>query len=428
MEKRKPTPFTIVLWVLLAVFSIAVMILAPQTLAGYQRLLTEKNATPTPTADVQSALLVTLDPRNTPSPTLLVLRIGTAGDEVDRLQQRLLDLGYYSGEVDGKFGQGTAEAVRLFQQQHGLEADGVAGNDTRTALYAENAATYIPTPSPSPTASQYQKGDRNNGVRALQQRLKDLGFYTSSVDGDYGGGTEEAVRLFQNQHGLEADGVATSQTLAMLDSDQAKQAVATPTPDPAALPVLVNKEHPVDDDYKPSNLVNLRKTLPSGLAFVKGSDIQGDRAAVQALQTMLEAAKEVGITGFQVSAGYRSVKYQRQIFNKQVEDLVAEGRKRESAISVTRLTMADPGASEHHTGLAFDLTVADTIFKGTKQQIWLHKNCWDYGFVIRYQEDKEKITGFLAEAWHVRYVGVAHSIVMRDKNLCLEEYLDSLTK
>ena len=71
--------------------------------------------------------------------------------------------------------------------------------------------------------------------------------------------------------------------------------------------------------------------------------------------------------------------------------------------------MADPGSSEHHTGLAFDITVAGTIFKGTEQQIWLHEHCWDYGFIIRYQEDKEKITGFLAECWHIRYVGLPHS-------------------
>ena len=101
----------------------------------------------------------------------------------------------------------------------------------------------------------------------------------------------------------------------------------------------------------------------------------------------------------------------------------AEGFTQEKAVSATRNTVADPGASEHHTGLAFDITVAGTIFKGTEQQIWLHKHCWDYGFIIRYQEDKEDITGFLAECWHIRYVGLPHSTEMRDRNLCLEEYL-----
>lgn len=426
MEKRKLTPFTIALWALVAVLAVLILVLAPKTLNDYQRMQTEISATPTPTANVESMLLVTFDPSNTPSPTPLILKSGGVGDEVTRLQARLLELGFYTGEVDGKFGQGTNEAVKLFQTQHNLTADGVAGNDTLTALYAVSAQTFVPTPQPSPTPSMLQKGDRNDSVRALQERLQELGFYNSSVDGDYGSGTQEAVRLFQSQHGLSPDGIATSETMALLSSDEAKQIVTTPTPDPAIIPMLVNKNHPVASNYKASDLVNLRETLSSDLVYVKGSDIEGSRQAVSALEDMLEAAKSDGITGFQVSAGYRSIAYQQELFDQKVNAYLAEGRKRESAISATRLTVSDPGASEHHTGLAFDMTVAGTTFKGTEQQIWMHKYCWDYGFIIRYQEDKEKITGIIAEAWHIRYVGVQHSIVMRDQNLCLEEYVEQL--
>ena len=67
--------------------------------------------------------------------------------------------------------------------------------------------------------------------------------------------------------------------------------------------------------------------------------------------------------------------------------------------------------------------VPGSIFKGTEEQKWLHRHCWEYGFVIRYQEDKEKITGYLAECWHVRYVGLPYSLDMLDRNQCLEEYL-----
>ena len=126
---------------------------------------------------------------------------------------------------------------------------------------------------------------------------------------------------------------------------------------------------------------------------------------------------------WQVSAGYRSYKYQKKLFDQQVSEYRSEGFSESNAISATRQTVADPGTSEHHTGLAFDITVPGTIFEGTAEQIWLHKHCWDYGFVIRYQKDKEDITGYLAECWHIRYVGKAHSIPMRDRNLCLEEYL-----
>lgn len=423
MDKRKPSIKTIVMWALLAALIVVIALLAPKTWQDYQTLETERNATPTPTSDVSSALMVTIDPNNTPTPTIMLLKVGTKGDEVKRLQERLKQLGYYTGEVDGQYGQGTADAVKLFQNQHNLLSDGIAGENTRSILYGENAETYVPTPAPSETPASLSKGDAGDTVRAMQERLKILGYYNGNVDGDFGGGTQEAVRLFQSQNSLNVDGVAAEQTLSLLYSDDARQAAVTPTPDPSAMPSLVNKKYPVSSDDRPGDLVLLRNVLPSSLVYVKGSEIEGDRTAVAALQTMLEAAAADGVTGWQISAGYRSYNYQQTLFDRQVKQYQAEGMSRDKAVSATRLTVADPGTSEHHTGLAFDVTVAGTTFKGTDQQKWLHKNCWDYGFIIRYQEDKEKITGFLAEAWHIRYVGVKHSVVMRDKNLCLEEYL-----
>ena len=59
---------------------------------------------------------------------------------------------------------------------------------------------------------------------------------------------------------------------------------------------------------------------------------------------------------------------------------------------------------------------------------WLKEHCWDYGFILRYNKDKESITGFLAEPWHFRYVGIEHAKIMQDENLCLEEYLEEYTK
>ena len=334
-------PITLVLCAMLAGGAVAVALLLPGTLDSRRTLEIERAATPTPTADVRSMLMVTLDPANTPAPTPMLLKTGVKGDEVTRLQQRLKELGYYDGEVDG----------------------------------------------------------------------------------DFGGGTEEAVRLYQRQNGLDVDGIAAEKTFASLYSDNARQVTITPTPDPAQMPLLVNREHPVGADYEPDDLVKLKNVMPSSLVTVKGSDIEGDRTAANAMIEMFEAAKADGVTGWQISAGYRSYEYQQELFDEQVAEYRAEGFTQEKAVSATRNTVADPGASEHHTGLAFDITVAGTIFKGTEQQIWLHKHCWDYGFIIRYQEDKEDITGFLAECWHIRYVGLPHSTEMRDRNLCLEEYL-----
>ena len=86
--------------------------------------------------------------------------------------------------------------------------------------------------------------------------------------------------------------------------------------------------------------------------------------------------------------------------------------------------MADPGTSEHHTGLAFDLAITgEASFGATKQSVWLAQHCWEYGFIIRYPSDKTAITRISYEPWHVRYVGTEHALIMRDENLCLEEYI-----
>ena len=416
-------PVTIILCVLLIGAVAAVVLIAPGTMEAKRILHIEQAATPTPTADVRSMLMITPDPNVTPKPTPFLLKNGVEGDEVKNLQRRLKELGYYSGGVDGQYGPGTQDAVIRFQTQHGLTADGIVGEGTRSAVYAQAAQTFIPTPAPTPTPGLLKKGDDGESVKAMQQRLKELGYYNGSVDGDFGGGTEEAVRLFQSQNGLDVDGVAAKKTFSLLYSEDAKQVTVTPTPDPNAMPMLVNRDHPIDESYQPRDLVKLKNVIPSSVATVKGSDIEGDRTAVNAMIEMFKDAHAEGIDDWQISAGYRSYKYQKKLFDNSVQDFRNQGFSQANAVSATRQTVADPGTSEHHTGLAFDITVPGTIFKGTPEQIWLHKHCWDYGFVIRYQEDKESITGYLAECWHIRYVGLPHSITMRDRNLCLEEYL-----
>lgn len=423
--KPKIRPMTAICGVVLAAGIVATACLTPGAMQAKQTLQVELAATPTPTADVRSMLLVTPDPNSTPAPTALLLKQGAKGDEVTRLQTRLKELGYYAGEVDGQYGPGTQSAVIAFQRQNGLTADGIAGESTREAVYAAAAPAFAPTPSPSPSAAKelYKKGSKGDGVRRMQEKLKELGYYNGEVDGAFGGGTEEALRLFQSQNGLEADGMAAEKTFAVLYGESAKPMTAAPTPDPDAPPMLVNRSHPVEESYRPGDLVKLKNVIPSSLATVKGDDIQGDRAAVNAMIDMFRAAHNDGVTRWQISAGYRSYSYQQKLFDRQVQSYENEGFSHSKAVSATRKTVADPGTSEHHTGLAFDITVPGISFKGTDEQKWLHEYCWDYGFIIRYQEEKESITGYLAECWHIRYVGLPHSTAMRDRDQCLEEYL-----
>lgn len=418
--------------ILIVALSCAILIVGAAAVLNGQAYAREKAVTPTPSITPRT-VRITDDPAlPTSTPTPRLLQLNSVGVEVKEMQSRLKELGYYGGEVDGQFGSGTRAAVESFQRQHGIEADGVAGETTLTRLYSAQAQGFVatPTPSPTPESATLSGGAQGEAVKRLQQRLADLGFYTGKIDGDYGKGTRSAVTAFQRQHGLEADGIAGEKTQRMLYSDQAKQFTATPTPEAIQvmagdLPLLVNKDHPIGADFVPADLVDMSKYCDSSLVKIKYKGTQGVREAVDALMEMLRAAQADGITNWQVSAAYRSVKDQQDIMEEKVKSLMnSNGLSREKAASAARQTVADPGTSEHHTGLAFDMTVPGTsTFLGTDQCTWLHAHCWDYGFVIRYQKDKEDITGFLAEAWHIRYVGKEHSVVMRDRNLCLEEYI-----
>ena len=87
--------------------------------------------------------------------------------------------------------------------------------------------------------------------------------------------------------------------------------------------------------------------------------------------------------------------------------------------------VAKPGTSEHELGLAIDFnSVDEENFKNTAEAKWLAAHCAEYGFVIRYPEDKESVTGIIYEPWHVRYVGTENAKRMTELNMCLEEYVD----
>ena len=194
-----------------------------------------------------------------------------------------------------------------------------------------------------------------------------------------------------------------------------------------SLPMLVNKEHPVDEDFVPADLVLLSDVLDTSLVKIKYKDIRAVRTAAEALETMLEAAKADGIKNWQISTAYRTIDAQKSLLNQKIKAYQKDhpGWSTSKARSAALRTVAEPGCSEHHLGLAFDINVPNTsAFKGTRQCKWLHAHCWEYGFIVRYQADKESITGFTAEEWHIRYVGTEHSLAIRELGFCLEEYLD----
>ncbi|MDX1691302.1 MAG: peptidoglycan-binding protein [Acidimicrobiia bacterium] len=144
-----------------------------------------------------------------------VLRPGDRGDAVADLQELLVDLGYDPGPADGVFGSKVASAVRTFQSDRGLAADGAVGPRTRAALDAEQDRLGS-VGSTAPDDPTLRPGDRGDGVRRLQQDLTAAGHDPGPIDGVYGPGTIAAVRGFQRAAGLVVDGKAGRNTLARL--------------------------------------------------------------------------------------------------------------------------------------------------------------------------------------------------------------------
>jgi peptidoglycan hydrolase-like protein with peptidoglycan-binding domain/SH3-like domain-containing protein len=172
----------------------------------------------------------------TPTPTIaaptVTLRKGDSGDGVKALQQRLADLGYFSGTIDSKFGTSTQTALKAFQKKNGLSQDGVCGAQTRTVLFGASPVYATTTASPSPTATTeitednvvvIKSGSRGAAVLSLQKRLVELKYYTSRLDGVYLEDDISAVRAFQKNNSLTVDGVAGYTTQKQLYSSSAVQ-------------------------------------------------------------------------------------------------------------------------------------------------------------------------------------------------------------
>ncbi|QCJ45312.1 D-alanyl-D-alanine carboxypeptidase family protein [Bacillus sp. S3] len=207
------------------------------------------------------------------------------------------------------------------------------------------------------------------------------------------------------------------------DSDLDKKRTQTDTgiqvvTNPDIIPVLVNKQNKLPDNYNPSDLVD--PDIP--FIFEKKLDKRKMRAkAGAAIEKLFARAKQDGVSLLGVSA-FRSREEQASLFNHYVH---TDGY--EAAITYS----AVPGTSEHETGLAIDVTggngecAAEDCFAGTPEADWLEDHAADYGFIIRYPKGKDTITGYQYEPWHLRYVGKAIAKEIMTRGITLEEYLST---
>jgi zinc D-Ala-D-Ala carboxypeptidase len=186
--------------------------------------------------------------------------------------------------------------------------------------------------------------------------------------------------------------------------------------DPTSIWVLVNKRNPLQPkNYTPTDL-----RFPDVSQRVPGNESMRMRdVTATAVETMFTAAKKDGLN-LEVSSAYRSYSFQVTLYNGYVQ---SQGKATADTQS------ARPGYSEHQTGLALDIQPDDgrchleACFGETPEGIWVKNNAYKYGFILRYPENKQSITGYTYEPWHFRYVGVDLATEMHHNNIAtLEEF------
>ena len=267
------------------------------------------------------------------------LRKGATGSAVKDLQTKLKKLGFYNAYVDGSYGDTTVAAVKAFQKKYNLTADGVAGSETLKKL----DSAYKNADSDKDDDS-LRKGATGSAVKDLQTKLKKLGFYNASIDGDYGDTTVAAVKAFQKKYNLTADGVAGSETLKKLDSAY-KNADSNTSTD--------------DDSLRKGATGAAVKTLQTNLkklgfytAYVDGSFGSTTESAVKAFQ------KKYGLTADGM-AGSATL--------KKIESAVASASS--GKITTERLDWFNGGKNVIPNGAVFQIKDVSTglIFSARRQ-------------------------------------------------------------
>lgn len=174
---------------------------------------------------------------------------------------------------------------------------------------------------------------------------------------------------------------------------------------------LINLQYRLPEDYKP--------TLQ---AAVEGSSVQLDARVAPFYAEMYAAAKADGCTLTPYS-GYRTFARQQENFDRKVAYYVSQGLSEAEATAQTQTRILPAGASEHNMGFAMDIVSASADFISTKEFSWLSAHAHEYGFILRYPENKTEITGVMYEPWHWRFVGKEAAAEMQKSGQCLEEYL-----
>lgn len=182
--------------------------------------------------------------------------------------------------------------------------------------------------------------------------------------------------------------------------------------------ILVNAVTPLAETYDANCIPICRGRL------------QASKALYKPLAKML---KDAGKKGFHywIASAWRSREKQQRLVDEDVQKAMSQGFSYEEALRQTYRETMPAGHSEHETGLALDILCSGNINMNSSQEkesgnVWLRKNCYRYGFILRYPKGKEKITGIDYEPWHFRYVGKEAALYMKKQDMTLEEFWDKI--
>ena len=197
---------------------------------------------------------------------------------------------------------------------------------------------------------------------------------------------------------------------------------ATPAPTAAALSadelnagdgwmlLLVNSSNAIPDGYAPTELTELSN----------GQSV--DKRIYPSLQSMFDDARAQGVYPV-VSSGYRTAKQQQSEMDDKIQEYIDYGKSEDEARALAATYVAQVGYSEHEAGLAIDIVAKANKSDDDTVWAWMKEHCAEYGFILRYPEGKEGVTGMSYEPWHFRYVGVEAAQKIMGAGITLEEYL-----
>lgn len=197
---------------------------------------------------------------------------------------------------------------------------------------------------------------------------------------------------------------------------------ATPAPTAAALSadelnagdgwmlLLVNSSNAIPDGYAPMELTELSN----------GQSV--DKRIYPSLQSMFDDARAQGVYPV-VSSGYRTAKQQQSEMDDKIQEYIDDGKSEDEARTLAATYVAQVGYSEHEAGLAIDIVAKANKSDDDTVWAWMKEHCAEYGFILRYPEGKEGVTGMSYEPWHFRYVGVEAAQKIMGAGITLEEYL-----